>query len=141
MKKIKRIVSNTIELEIPFYDVDAMDIVWHGNYVKYFEIARCALLDKIGYDYYEMEASGYGWPVIDLRVKYIRPCRFKQKIKISTHLVEYENRLKIDYLITDITTTQKLTSGYSIQVAVNLKTQELCFASPAILIEKLKDYL
>ncbi|MDC0535786.1 acyl-CoA thioesterase [Francisellaceae bacterium] len=141
MKKINSILSNTIEIEIPFYDVDAMNIVWHGNYIKYFEVARCALLDKIGYDYFQMKDSGYGWPIIDVRAKYIRPCKFKQKIQITAHLTEYENRLKIEYVISDTETGQKHTTGYSIQVAVNLNTEELCFASPNILIEKLKEYL
>ena len=34
-------------IEVPFHDVDVMRVAWHGHYVKYFEIARCALLDKI----------------------------------------------------------------------------------------------
>lgn len=38
----------SVNLEIPFHDVDMMAVVWHGHYAKYFEIARCALLEKIG---------------------------------------------------------------------------------------------
>ncbi len=41
------IVSETIEFEIPFFDVDSMEVTWHGHYIKYFELARCALLKKI----------------------------------------------------------------------------------------------
>ena len=141
MRQVKSILSNTTTIEIPFYDVDAMNIVWHGNYIKYFEVARCALLEKIQYGYHEMKASGYGWPVIDVRIKYVRPCQFKQRINVMASLIEYENRLKIQYLITDHKSGQKLTTGYSIQVAVNMQTQELCFASPQILIDKLQDYL
>jgi len=43
------------DLEIPFYDVDAYRIVWHGNYPKYFEVARCQLLEEIGFPYEKME--------------------------------------------------------------------------------------
>jgi len=39
-----------VELTVEFFDVDSMQIVWHGNYLKYMERARCALLDKIGYN-------------------------------------------------------------------------------------------
>ena len=45
---------HSFETEVPFFDVDAMNIVWHGNYVKYLETARCAVLSAIAYDYNEM---------------------------------------------------------------------------------------
>jgi acyl-CoA thioester hydrolase len=43
---IKSIHQTSVDLEIPFHDVDMMQVVWHGHYAKYFEIARCALLEK-----------------------------------------------------------------------------------------------
>ena len=46
MNREKDIFSVSTEIEVPFYDIDPMDIVWHGNYIKYFEVARCALLKK-----------------------------------------------------------------------------------------------
>lgn len=141
MKNENAIVSETVFIDIPFFDVDSMGIVWHGNYVKYFEIARCALLDKINYNYLEMKASGYAWPVVDMRIKYIRPLEFKQKIIIEASIAEYENRLKIHYVIRDKETNEKLTTGYSIQVAVDLKTQEMCFVSPNVFLEKLEGCL
>jgi hypothetical protein len=61
------IVSSETEIDVPFFDVDLMEIVWHGHYAKYFEIARCDLLDKIDYGYMKMRSSGYAWPIIDLR--------------------------------------------------------------------------
>jgi acyl-CoA thioester hydrolase len=51
-------LSTEIDIEIPFYDVDMMAIVWHGHYAKYFEIARYALLEKIDYNYLQMCDSG-----------------------------------------------------------------------------------
>ena len=47
-----------------FHDCDAMQVVWHGNYFKYLEIARCALLQRFDYDYPQMHASGYMWPIL-----------------------------------------------------------------------------
>ena len=51
-------LTTEITLTIPFYDLDPLEIVWHGNYARYFEQARCALLDKIGYNYNAMKESG-----------------------------------------------------------------------------------
>jgi acyl-CoA thioester hydrolase len=133
-------VTASIEMEIPFQDIDAMEIVWHGNYTRYLEIARCALLDSIDYDYPRMRDSGFAWPVIDMRIKFIRPLHFKQRIRVNAELKEYENRLKIEFLITDAFSGEKLSKAYSTQVAVNMQTQEMCFASPPVLLEKLAAY-
>ncbi|MDT8388843.1 MAG: thioesterase family protein [Thiogranum sp.] len=126
-------LSAEVELEIPFHDVDSMAVVWHGHYAKYFEVARCELLRSFHYDYPQMQASGYLWPVVDLQVKYVRPARYAQRIKVEATLVEYENRLKIAYRIKDAGTGEVLTRGHSIQVAVEAESQELQFVSPEIL--------
>ena len=129
--------QTSIDLQIPFHDVDMMEVVWHGHYAKYFEIARCTLLEQIDYNYPQMRDSGYAWPVIDLSIRYAQPAVFGQPVTVSAQIVEWENRLKIDYLITDKSTGVRLTKGYSIQVAVNMAKREMCFVSPAVLFEKL----
>ncbi len=128
---------SSVTIDVPFYDTDAMGIVWHGNYVKYFEVARCALLDSIDYGYTEMRESGYVWPVIDLRVRYPGAVVFAQKIIVRASIKEYLHRLGIAYLITDAVTGKRLTRGTTHQVAVHVATHETCFASPPILLEKL----
>src|SRR5262245_46942118 len=119
-----------------FVDLDPMNVVWHGNYVRYFEEARDVLLDSIGYNYEEMRDSGYMWPVVDMRIKYVRPIRFRQQMRIKATLVEFENRLRIDYRIFDLTTGELLTKGQTTQLAVSIQDEKLAFESPAILIEK-----
>ena len=42
----KGVLQETVNIDVPFFDVDMMDVVWHGHYIKYFEVARCALLDQ-----------------------------------------------------------------------------------------------
>lgn len=124
-------------LKVPFHDVDSMRVVWHGNYAKYFAAARCALLDSIDYNYNQMAESGYAWPVIDMRIKYVKPAIFNQEIVVKAQLLEYENRLKIGYLIRDSATGTKLTKGFTIQVAVDMSNQEMRLYSPQILLDKL----
>ena len=130
-------LSAEIELSPAFHDLDPMDVVWHGHYVKYLELARCALLQRFDYDYPQMRASGYAWPIVDLRAKYVRSARFGQRLKVRAQIVEWENRLKIDYLVSDAVTGEVLTRAHSIQVAVDMKTGEMCFASPAVLLQRL----
>ncbi len=126
-----------VRIKIPFHDLDPAGIVWHGNYAKYFEIARCELLQSFGYNYDDMVASGYGWPVIDLRMRYVQPALFGQEIGIRATLKEWEYRLRIEYLVFDLSNGKRMTKGESIQVAVNLTTREMCLRSPDILFHKL----
>jgi acyl-CoA thioester hydrolase len=110
-----------------------MQVVWHGNYVRFLELARCALLEKIGFNYQAMARAGYSWPVVDIRIKYVKPLRLAQEARARATLVEYENRLKIDYVITDVASNEIVTKAQTIQVAVNMATGELAFESPQAL--------
>ena len=126
-----------IPLQIPFYDVDLLGIVWHGHYLKYFEIARAALFDTFEYGYKEMKDSGFAWPVIDAQIRYIRPAALKQEIKVKAQITEYDIRLKVNFLVTDAKTNERIAKGHTIQVAVDMKTMKMCFGSPPILYKKL----
>ncbi|HBS23104.1 MAG TPA: acyl-CoA thioesterase, partial [Thalassospira sp.] len=63
---------------------------------------------------------------------------FGQNITITATLREYENRLKIDYLISDTKTGQKLTKGFTIQVAVEKSSGEMLYRSPDFFIAKME---
>ena len=125
------------EAQVQFFDLDPMEIVWHGHYVKYLEIVRGALLDSIDYNYAAMKASGYLWPVIDMHLRYIAPAAYGQRLRLRAEILEWENRLKIAYLINNAATGRRLSRATTTQVAVDVATQEMCFVSPAVLFEKL----
>ncbi|MCG9697835.1 acyl-CoA thioesterase [Shewanella sp. Isolate11] len=134
---MKSILTTEIEMTIPFFDADMMGITWHGNYLRYFEVARCQLLDEINYGYRQMEASGYAWPIVDVQIKYVQSSTFEQKIKVKASLVEWENRIRINYEVRDVATNKRLTKGYSIQAAVKMDNQELCFITPDCFRQKI----
>lgn len=130
-------LSHEIELVPAFHDIDSMDVVWHGHYVKYLELARCALLDKFDYGYTRMRESGYAWPIVDLRMKYSRSASFDQPLIVRAEIVEWENRLKMDYTIRDAKTGGRLHRATSIQVAVDMATREMQYVCPPVLWERL----
>jgi len=129
----------TIDFEkiIPFYDVDPMRVVWHGHYVKYIEEARCAYLSVQKLTYPDMEQLGFAFPIVELKVKYIHPCIFGQRIKVKTTLEPSENFLFFKYEILDAQTGQILCKAQTKQMCVSLKTQESLFEIPAIVLERL----
>jgi len=129
------VLQAEVEILVPFFDVDSMDVVWHGHYVKYFEVARCALLERIGHNYQQMRDAGYAWPIIDVQLRYMRGARFNQRIVVRADLVEWENRLKINYLIRDAETGERMTRGSSVQVAVEIASREMLLASPRVFVD------
>jgi acyl-CoA thioester hydrolase len=131
-------ISAEVTVKVQFYDLDPMQVVWHGNYARFLEQGRCALLDKIGFNYEAMSRSGFQWPIVDMRLKFVKPLRLGQEAKVAATLAEYENRLKIDYLITDLATGEIVTKAQTIQVAVDMATGELCFESPLALRESVE---
>ncbi len=129
------VLQAEVEMLVPFFDVDSMDVVWHGHYVKYFEVARCALLERIGHNYQQMREAGYAWPIIDVQLRYMRGARFNQRIVVRADLVEWENRLKINYLIRNAETAERMTRGSTVQVAVEIASGEMLLASPRVFVE------
>lgn len=136
----KAIVEETT-FKIEFYDVDSMRVVWHGNYVKFMEKGRCALLDKIGYGYLQMVEDGYAFPVTDIKIKYVRSLMFGQTARIRAELVEYENRIKIKYEIFNNDTGELTTKAESTQMAVKLSTGETSFICPETFTNKVEKLL
>ncbi|GEN09601.1 acyl-CoA thioester hydrolase [Myxococcus fulvus] len=130
-------LSHEIELTPPFHDIDLMEVVWHGHYVKYLELARCALLAKFDYDYPQMLASGYAWPVVDMRLKYVRSAAYGKALRIRAEITEWENRLRIDYVLRDAATGQKVNQAHTIQVAVSIATKEMLYVCPPVLWQRL----
>jgi acyl-CoA thioester hydrolase len=131
-------LSAETEFTVEFYDVDSMFIVWHGNYIKYFEKARCALLDKIGYGYIEMKNSGYAFPVTGMSVKYIRSLSFRDRVRAKAILEEYETCLKIRYELYNAKTGELCTKGASTQMVIDAASGTSCFACPAVFIDKVE---
>ncbi|MCD8211940.1 MAG: acyl-CoA thioesterase [Oscillospiraceae bacterium] len=125
---------------VEFFDLDPMSVVWHGNYVKYFESARCKFLDEIGFNYEQMAKEKLVFPVVKMFVKYIASCKFRQKIRIVATLVDDENFLRFKFRIFDAENGKTLTKADISHVAVDAETEETYFKLPDILLEKIAAY-
>lgn len=137
----KALITAFADMEIPFQDVDSVEIAWHGHYFRYFEAARAVLLRQIDYDYPQMRASNFAWPLTEAHVRFGLPLRYGQTIRVWAGLVEWENRMKVEYVVNDAATGARLTTGYTVQCAVTLDTWELQMVSPPALLDRLKSYL
>ncbi|MEM8546835.1 MAG: acyl-CoA thioesterase [Pseudomonadota bacterium] len=131
------ILTAEVELTVPFHDVDPAGLVWHGNYFRYFEAARCAALDLIDYSYRQMADSGVVWPVADLKSRFSSPVRFHDVVRVEAQLKEWEYRMVFDYTLTLADGTVAAT-GRTIQVPVDMQSGELLIGAPEFLAERIR---
>lgn len=125
-------------LRVPFYDVDSMRVVYHGNYTKYFEEARCAYFEALGMSYNEMEASGFLLPVVSLNVKFIRSCTFGQELAVEVVREANDNLIVLHYTIRDAKSGVKCCKGTTRHAAIDAATKELFFELPEPFLNRLK---
>lgn len=123
-------------ITVQFYDLDPMNVVWHGNYIKYLETARCDLLSKIGYDYDRMREDSVAYPIAKMDLKFIKPCTFNQKLRIVSSVEELEPCLIIKYVIFDAETGEKVFTAKSMQICVDVISKESVYSAPKGLKEK-----
>ncbi len=128
------------EIIVPFFDVDSLMIVWHGHYIKYLEIARCAFLAKIQHDYNVMRQTGYAYPIVKLDLKYIKPASFGQKIEVHMAVIEFESCFKVRYRIIDQQTGELLTKATTTQAAVCIETGQMQFQTPAVFQQAIRHF-
>ena len=134
------LVEAAVEIEVEFPDLDPMAITWHGHYLRYFESARVALMRKIGYDYPDMQASGYTWPIIEAKLRYVQASRYGQRLRVAAGIEEWQCALRIGYLITDVENGARITTGYTLQCAVNAEG-EMLLGTPDALLKRLDNFL
>ncbi len=123
--------SVEIKLTVPFFDLDPMQIVWHGNYLNYFEIARAGLLNHHGVDLY----SYYGshkliFPIIRTSTKHIYPLRHNDDIIIKATLADARVKLIVDFEIRKEDDGKVCARGRTEQVTVKVPEMETIFKIP-----------
>ena len=120
---------------VQFYDCDPMGVVWHGNYLRFMEQARFALIDAIGYDYRMIrEEDCYDLPIIEVNfIKYVRPLTAGDEFDVILLIRECGVRLVFDYVIGKGDTV--CIKARTTQCAVNRKTGAMEFRMPERLAE------
>lgn len=116
---------------VPFYDLDPMQIVWHGNYLNYFEDARRELLEHLGVDLYKyFEKTKTIFPIIRTSTKHIYPLRHRDEFICKATLVDARFKLVVDFEIRLAADDKICARGKTEQVAVLTPTMEIMLRIP-----------
>lgn len=136
---IESVKSDEIELRVRYGETDQMGVVYHGNYAQYFEVGRVEWLRKFGISYKQMEESGIMLPVISLNVKFKKPARYDDLIKVKTELVKIPSvTIEFNYEILN-TENELLALGNTslVFMDINKNRPTKC---PQYLLDKLRNY-
>ena len=129
-------MDDEIEFSVRYSETDQMSFVYHGNYVKYFEMGRIAWLNKLGFSYKKMEEDGILLPVIDIKINFKKSALFDDKLILKTKLVrEPSYMIEFEYKI--IKNDDLITSGYTKLIFLNSKNNRP-MRCPNSIIEAIK---
>ena len=132
----------SVKLTVPFQDADPTGMAWHGNYFRYYDAARVALLGKLDFTYRSMEAIGQFWPIVDTRARYVGSVAYDDAITVSAQLVEWEFRLRIYYQVRKAEGTL-VNEAWTVQVPVGMQAglptsnELLIIGSPEQLVQRI----
>jgi acyl-CoA thioester hydrolase len=116
---------------VPFHDLDPMQIMWHGNYLKYFDVTRSALFADAGIDLFGyFKNTRYLFPITQTTTKYIQSLRYLDAFKCRATVLETQYKIVIDFQIRLIRNDQICAKGRSEQVAVKYPEKEIMFEIP-----------
>jgi len=107
-------------IRVIYADTDAMGIVYHANYIKWFEVGRAELMREIGIIYSELEALGYKLPVTKIGCHYLLPAKYDDVLNIETEITSIKQAsVRFDYIIRDEKKEQILAKGFTIHPFIN----------------------
>lgn len=103
-----------IKLRVHFYDTDAMGVVHHANYIRWFETGRVEFLRSIGIDLNEMMNDGILFPIVEIQAKYLNPAKFDDELELETTAAALTKaKMEFQYKIRKVGDEKILVEGFS----------------------------
>jgi acyl-CoA thioester hydrolase len=126
---MERACETSVELVVPFHDVDALGVVWHGHYYKYFELARTQLLRDRGLDGGTPEnrepdggdliGTRYRFYVIESRCRHSFPLRYGERARVAAWVRDVRHRVLIQFELTNLDHERRAARGFTALATVD----------------------
>jgi len=112
-------------VRVRYAETDQMGVVYHSNYVQYFEVGRAEFIRSLGFTYKDLEHSGIIMPIVEIHCKYLRPAIYDDLLTIKTTLNELPKHHKIEFHQEVYNEQEKLlTVGKVVLYFIDAKTRE-----------------
>ena len=121
-----------IKLRVRYAETDQMGVVWHGNYLQYFEDARTEALRVLGWSYRDMEKDGVMLPLVEAHLFYHRPATYDELVTVKVSVLEAPTaRLRFDYEVLN-ERGEQLVTGHTVLGCVDVATRRPCRPPPRL---------
>lgn len=127
----------TVELEVPFHDVDGLGVVWHGHYLKYFEAARTKLLRGLGLDNGSVIGTRYQLMVSESYCRHRRPLRYGQRFTVSARLGRVRHTIDVHFELDALGSGERCATGETRLITLDLDGR-LLHRTPDAVLERLE---
>lgn len=129
-----------IPIRVRYAETDQMNVVYHGNYAAYFESARTEAIRNLGITYKELEAMGVIMPIVEMKMKFIRPAHYDDLLRVEVKLKELplDHKIEFEHQVRN-EAGQLITTAHVTLFFLDAKTMEK-IAMPRPLQEKLLPY-
>lgn len=109
-----------VRIRVIYADTDALGIVYHTNYIRWFEIGRTELLREAGIIYKGMEASGFNLPLTQAYCHYRLPARYDDIVLMETEIAYLKRTsMKFTYRLWDENRRNLLAEGYTVHACTD----------------------
>lgn len=125
IEDLDRKISGETKLRVRYAETDKMGVVYHSNFVIWFEVGRVELLRQLGFQYSEMETEdNCHIPVVDLRVRYKAPAQYDDEIVVRTQIKNVRSSLlHFSYEVFREVDRTLLATGETMHIIVNNKLE------------------
>ena len=131
-------IKGEFRVRVIYADTDAMGIVYHANYIKWFEVGRAELMREIGIIYSELELSGYMLPVTKIGCHYLSPAKYDDVLVIETAITNLRRAsVRFDYIIRDEKKERVLAEGFTLHPFINREGKIV--RVPRFIVDKIKE--
>lgn len=128
----------SVEFRVPFHDCDPLQIVWHGNYLRYFELARTALFQKLQLDVPDIRDLGYTMFVSETHCRYLYPLRYNDAVTVRARFARVGAILRVSYTAVNVTENRKSARAYT-ELAFTDRDGKLITELPEVICERIVD--
>ncbi len=118
---------NKARVRVRYAETDQMGVVYHSNYLIWFEVGRVELIRQMGLNYKQMEEEGFGISVVDVHARYRAPARYDDELVIETQLLAARGAvIKFGYRVLRVADGVLLCEGETAHVCVGKDMKKMC---------------
>lgn len=103
----------SVEFSVPFHDCDPLHVVWHGNYLRYFELARTKLFQQFQLDVPDIRDMGFKMFVSESHCRYLFPLHYNDAVRVTAKFTRVSALLRVSFVVENLTHGRKSARAYT----------------------------